>query len=461
MDGAGGRRRGGTGSGTVRRRFVRGAAVAPLAALVACARQGATDSAPPAALSAKPVKIELATDWSTPQRQPVMDAMRDEFVKAHPQVTVNNQYIGGAGGSAEGYSERTVAQLVAGTAPDVIANWAFNPYVDQLADLTRDAPAAGWKQAEVVFDPFNQQVGGKLYMLSMSTSVSGWCYNKSLFQGAALKEPDDGWTLNDVFDAAQKLTRRDQQQYGIDAVNSVWFGWLEPLWAAGAGSTGPTGAEMFSLERKKSRLAEAGGADAFDWYAGLIHRHHVAPTADEARENGISFNAGKIGMRPISIYSSGGAAQAIGSNFVWSAMPIPRDPATKKRAYDLNSEGFVIPRVTRDRGTYDAALRYVLTFYSDPVMKAVAQLRSTLPVMRKWIESPEYLSAPPLNLDVIVKTLNDKQVIVGDHGARYKPFPAWLAAVRAELNKAFTGENTPRPALAAAMMAGDQVLSAS
>jgi ABC-type glycerol-3-phosphate transport system substrate-binding protein len=460
MDAAGARTASGghAAGGVRRRRFALGAAGAPLAAaLAACARP---DASAPAALSAKAVKIELATDWSTPQRQPVMDAMRDEFVKAHPQVTVDNQYIGGAGGSAEGYSERTVAQLVAGTAPDVIANWAFNPYVDQLADLTRDAPAAGWKQAEVVFDPFNQEVGGKLYMLSMSTSVSGWCYNKSLFQAAALKEPDDAWTLTDVFEAAQKLTRRDQQQYGVDAVNAVWFGWLEPMWAAGAGSTGATGAEMFSLTRKKSRLAEAGGADAFDWYAGLIHRHHVAPTADEAKENGISFNAGKIGMRPISIYSSGGPAQAIGSNFVWSAMPIPRDPVTRKRAYDLNSEGFVIPRVARDRGTYDAALRYALTFYSDPVMKAVAQLRSTLPVMRKWIESPEYLSAPPLNLEVIVKTLNDKQVIVGDHGARHKTFPTWLAAVRAELNKAFSGENAPRPALAAAMTAGDQVLSA-
>jgi ABC-type glycerol-3-phosphate transport system substrate-binding protein len=193
---------------------------------------------------------------------------------------------------------------------------------------------------------------------------------------------------------------------------------------------------------------------------GLIHRHRVAPTAEEARTNSISFNAGKIGMRPISIYSSGGPAQAIGTNFVWSAMPIPRDPTTKKRAYDLNSEGFVVPRVTKDRGTYDAALRYALTYYSDPVMQAVARLRSTLPVMRKWIESPEYLDPPPLNLDVIVKTINDKQVVVGDHGARFKQFPAWLAAVRAELNKAFSGENAPRPALEAAMMAGDQVLNA-
>jgi ABC-type glycerol-3-phosphate transport system substrate-binding protein len=433
-----------------------GAAVLP--ALAACGQQPAGQ---PAALSTKPVKIELATDWSTPQRQPVMDAMRDEFVKKYPQVTVNNQYIGGAGGSAEGYSERTVAQLVSGTVPDVVANWAFNPYVDQLADLTRDAPNAGWRKADVFFDPYNQEVNGKLYMLSMSASVSGWCYNKSLFQAAALKEPDDAWTLNDVLEAAQKLTKRDQQQFGIDAVNGVWFGWLEPLWGAGAGSTSATSAEMFSLARKKSRLAEAGGPEAFDWYVSLIHRHRVAPTADEARTHGISFNAGKIGMRPIGIYSSGSAAQAIGTNFVWSAMPIPRDPATKKRAYDLNSEGFVIPKVTKDRGTYDAALRYVLTYYSDPVMKMVAQLRSTLPVMRKWIESPEYLNPPPLNLDVIVKTINDKQVIVGDHGARFKPFPQWLAAVRAELNKAFTGENAPRPALAAAMMAGDQVLNAS
>jgi multiple sugar transport system substrate-binding protein len=436
-----------------------GAAGLAAGALVACEPRAA--STPSTSVTAKPVKIHLSTDWNSPTRKAVMDLMKDEFSRKYPNVTIEHEHVTAAGGSAEGYSEKIVASLAADTVPDVVANWAYVPFVEHLVDLTRDAPAAGWRKADVVYDVKNQEVDGKLYMLSMSSAVSGWVYNKTLFQEAGLKEPDDTWTFDQVLEAARKLTKPDKRQYGALAPDGFWFGWLEVVWAAGAGSTGPTSAEMFSAERKKSRLAEAGGLDAFEWYVNLIHKQQVAPTAALAREHGISFETGKIGIRPFGVYNSGATAKQIGDSFVWSAMPIPLYPSTRKRATDLNSEGFVIPKATKRRGTYETALRYTLSFYSDPVQKMVAEQRGTLPIMRKWVESREYLDPPPLNLNVIVKTMNDRQIIVGDHQQRHKAFRQWIAAVRAETNKAFTGENAPRPALQAAMMAGDQVLAAN
>jgi ABC-type glycerol-3-phosphate transport system substrate-binding protein len=90
-----------------------------------------------------------------------------------------------------------------------------------MAELMKDAPAAGWKKAELVYDAFNQEIDGKLYMLSMSCSVSGWIYNKSLFQENGLKEPDDRWTLDDILEAARKLTKPDKRQYGVLAVEGL------------------------------------------------------------------------------------------------------------------------------------------------------------------------------------------------------------------------------------------------
>ncbi|HEX2185767.1 MAG TPA: extracellular solute-binding protein [Chloroflexota bacterium] len=409
------------------------------------------------------MKIVLSTDWTSTTRMAVMEQMKAEFVRAQPHVTVEIEYFTAAtsaGGSAGTYSEKVIAQLAGNTIPDVVANWAYFAFAEQLVDLTRDAPAAGWKKAEVVYDSRNQEVQGRLYMLSMSASVSGWVYNKTLFGEAGLPEPTTSWTLTDVAEAARKLTRPDKNQWGMRAVDGLWFGPLEVLWAAGAGSTGPTSAELFSAERKKSRLAEAGGLDAFQWYVDLIHRHRVSPSPDEARASNVSFEAGNVGLQPFGVYNSGAAAQRIAGNFDWSAMPIPLDPGTRKRCYDFNSEGFVIPKATQQRGSYEAALRYALSFYSDPVMKLVAQQRGTLPVMRKWIESPEYLSPPPLNLDVIVKTINDRQIIVGDHQQRHPRFSQWNQAVRAEMTRAFSGENAPKPALQAAMEAGDRILAA-
>ena len=52
--------------------------------------------------------------------------------------------------------------MAAGTAPDVIANWWFYQHTSALADLTRDAPRAGYNKADVVYHPQLQEVEGKL-----------------------------------------------------------------------------------------------------------------------------------------------------------------------------------------------------------------------------------------------------------------------------------------------------------
>ncbi|MGH2350793.1 MAG: ABC transporter substrate-binding protein [Chloroflexota bacterium] len=446
--------------GMARRRLAGEAGGVLAGAFVACSPMGEA-TRPAAAPGAKrPVTLELATDWNAPPRKPVIELMRDEFVRQEPNVTVDLQFAPDSGSSGGSYSQRIIAQVAAGTPPDVIANWWFYQHTDALVDLTRDAPQAGWKKAEVVYHPQLQEVDGKLYMLSMNSTVGGWIYNKTLFGEAGLKEPDDTWTLDDVLAAAQQLTQREQQQWGLELKFGPEFGWLDPVWAAGAGATGPASAVMFDDRQRKSRLAEAGGPEAFEWYLDCVHKHRVAPTAQEMTEQRVGFTRGNVGLRPFGLYNSGGAARTIGSNFVWSVMPTPVYPSTRKRAYSVVQEGFVITRAAKERGGYETALRYVLSFYSDPVMRAVAESRSTLPIVRRWIDSQEYLAPPPLNLDVIVKLLTDRSVIVGTMQNWSPKRSAWDQAVNAALQPAYRGEAAPPAALRAAMDAGDRVLAA-
>src|SRR5215207_9719454 len=227
------------------RRAAVGAAGLAGGVLAACA-PGGGDGAAPAGTpgAARPVKLELATDWTTSTRKPVIELLRDEFVRQHPHVTVDLQFAPDTGSSGETYSQRIIAQVAAGTPPDVIANWWFYQHTSALVDLTRDAPRAGYNKADVVYHPQLQEVEGKLYMLSMNSTVGGWIYNKTLFGEAGLKEPDESWTLDDVLLAAQKLTKREKQQWGLELKFGPEFGWLDPVWAAGAGATGPASAVM-------------------------------------------------------------------------------------------------------------------------------------------------------------------------------------------------------------------------
>lgn len=444
-------------AGVSRRRLVVGASALGSASLIAACAVGGE---PAPGLSAKPVSLELATDWNSAQRKGVLDVMKSEFIRQYPNVTINHQHIDAAGGSAQGLTERIIAQLSAGTAPEIVANWSWVPFVDQLADLTKDAPAAGWKKADVLYNPVQQELNGKLYMLGMSASNSAWIYNKNLFQEAGVKEPDDTWTTDTALDAMRRLTRPDRGQYGFLATSNPWVGWFELMWAAGVGSKGPTNAEVINPERKKMLMGEGAGPDVFEWYANLILRHQVSPTPAQVVAQGATFAAGKIAMQPAGIYNLGGLAAQIKDQFAWSAMWTPKSPGTGKRASHLVTDGFSVLKVAKQRGSHDAAVRYLVSFYSDPVQKLVAEQRATMPVMRKWVESKEYLAAPPFNLDINTKMLNDKQLISGSLNFYHPQFRTWLAALRAETDKVFTGENAPKPGLTAGIAAVERILAA-
>jgi ABC-type glycerol-3-phosphate transport system substrate-binding protein len=416
---------------------------------------------------AKVVELKLSTDWNTPDRKPVLDLMKKQYEEANPNVKIEHWHMGSGGTSGPGgYSDIVVAQLVTGTAADIVANLFWGYYANYFVDITKDAPAAGWKKDEQLHEPASNSVDGKTYQLPMSASLGGWAYNKSMFQEAGVKEPTDAWTTNDVLQAATQLTRPEKKQYGVWALNrhNNW-GFFELMWQAGAALRNPRMGEYFSREKKKSGVLEAGGPDAFEWYMDLMHKHKVAPTPGElASLAGATFAdgfvAGKIAMRPAFVYAHGSLQAQIGDRFTWSLMPIPRNPTTNMRATWHAQDGFVFPTSGQKKGTYDAALKYALSFYSDPIQREVARVRGTLPTVKKWITSPEYLSAPPLNLDVITKTLDDPTVIRGAKDEEYhKSFGPWLAAFRREIDRAFVGDAKPKDALAAAVKAGDEILA--
>ena len=100
------------------------------------------------------------------------------------------------------------------------------------------------------------------------------------------------------------------------------------------------------------------------------------------------------------LYNTGSlAAPDRRSTFIWSGDV--RRPAAGRSTRQAglaprSPRASSSPRSPGQRGSFRPALRYALAFYSDPVQKMVAEQRGTMPIVRKWIESPEYLSrAPP------------------------------------------------------------------
>ena len=172
------------------------------AALVGCGGGAAPDT-PPATLSTQPVQVVLSTDWNSTTRMAVMETMKREFMRAHPNVTVEVDYFTSAsssGGSAGTYSEKVIAALVADTPPDVIANFAYAPHVDRMADLTRDAPGGRVEEGGGHLRPPQPGSGGQAVHALHEQLGQRLGLQQEPLPGGGHRRPTEAWTLDEVLD---------------------------------------------------------------------------------------------------------------------------------------------------------------------------------------------------------------------------------------------------------------------
>jgi multiple sugar transport system substrate-binding protein len=146
-------------------------------------------------------------------------------------------------------------------------------------------------------------------------------YNETLFQQAGIKVPDMNTTLNELVDAAVKLTRPDGSQWGI----------VGPLPADARNVTGVIrrwGAELFDKDQKKATLDTNEARAAFGWYYDALHRRKFMTGTDDQK----LFREGKAAMMIHRDYNEKTtihpAAQSQG--FKYSATMIPKGPTGKR-----------------------------------------------------------------------------------------------------------------------------------
>jgi len=206
-----------------RRDFIRLSALAAAgAALASCGPQPATQTAPqpgeatpePAATTQSappPDEVEIRwLDWS--DQDDIVNATIATFKERYPHVTVNFEPIGDAWG------EKQLAQMVSGTAPDILTSFDETSYLwaekEQLLDLNPLVDAD--LSPEQVNDFFNYHWVGLVHPesgirmgLPAYAWFYQWYYNKEAFDEAGLAYPDENWTVDDYDTALEKLTKRD------------------------------------------------------------------------------------------------------------------------------------------------------------------------------------------------------------------------------------------------------------
>ena len=195
------------------------------------------------------------------------------------------------------------AQALADLRPGLEATEGYD-----YSDL-RPSSLAPWTRGEAV------------YGIPFTNSTNVMYYNKTLFDAAGLKDPDqmlaDGeWTWENVRTASKQLVDAGGARYGMVFGNGIFTnGWriLEDIWA-------PYGAVPWSADGKTCGFnsAEAKSATQLVWDMVYTDKSHPEPGVD------VDFFAGDIGM---GLYRPSQAGRLEGVAYQWGIAPQPSGPA--------------------------------------------------------------------------------------------------------------------------------------
>ncbi len=320
-------------SGTVqdvrrRRSAALGLAAASLLAAGALVTGAVAEGAPAAGSSAaapsSPVKLRLYYNESGPAEKLLLQAVA-EFSQAHPGVQVEAESVlaGGAGG---GWIDQLLTRIATNTSvPDVYLmekNKALilltrdrmlplDPFISRdrldLSDIAPPALAEG-------------RYRGQLYGLPARVDPILFYANLDRLAQVGLNRPGNQWTLDDLRDAARKMTadtNGDGQPdvWGADISASKWTfpAWL-PLF----------GGSIMDPAAEKVTLDQPPAFNALQFLVDLVHGYNVAPNPMQTDPAGI-FLTGNVGLG--SHYSFYLINLRANARFSWDVLPLPRGPA--------------------------------------------------------------------------------------------------------------------------------------
>ena len=134
-------------------------------------------------------------------------------------------------------------------------------------------PTAGWIADIFPARQQNYTINGKQYGLAIDMGTSAVYYNKDLFDAAGLAYPKPGWTWNDLWGMAVKLTQQkgDHKQYGFNY--STDLHWLYPIY-------GGLGGTYFDKPLTKATFDAPGSEQALQTLLDARVKTNVTPYGD-------------------------------------------------------------------------------------------------------------------------------------------------------------------------------------
>jgi multiple sugar transport system substrate-binding protein len=384
------------------------------------------------------------SSWGSPDEQATIKKVLNVFSQRNHSISVEPQLY-----SWTDYWTKYDADVAAKSTADVqfltnVPSYAAKGALLEVRSLLtkhKKTLPKGYTSAELAIFRYK----GGLYGVPRDNDTKVIFYNKDLFNKANVAFPKSNWTYDDLRAIAKKLTVRQGSrvsQYGYAFETGQWDLYI---WQHGS--------QLFDSDSHPTRMTfnNAKAAAAIQFMADLINKDQVTPAATQIVD---STNIGPM-------FAGGQLAMAFGNHalvptFVatnglnWDVVGMPHFSGYKT-VNVAGGAGYCISKWTKNQ---DAAFAFWEYITGPVAAKVFSSGNDLVPDNPQALKSKSWLSKP-------YNKVFSQQTKLGHDFPSFPQFPAVSTAIGSALDKVWTGEETAKAALAAAVQPAMKALKSS
>jgi len=240
------------------------------------------------------------------------------FEEANPGINVAVSLF-----PSRGFNTRVATAIAAGEGPDVWYHTLAADAAEQgfLLNLDPYLEEDGIVPTDVWFSGAAQRMfyDGSYYGVPRDAVAAFVAYNIDMFEAAEVDLPQSGWTIEDYRAAANALTNRDNDQYGVGAIvgGDGCMLWSSFSFNLGTDTVSPDGRQVAGY------LDTPEAADAFRFCLELVTEDQVtAPSELQDQFGELVFLSGDVAIQSISNWEIPAIQDQ--ADFNWGVIESPR-----------------------------------------------------------------------------------------------------------------------------------------
>jgi multiple sugar transport system substrate-binding protein len=264
--------------------------------------------------------------------------------------------------------------------------------------------------------------GGDYYGLPSDAQSQIFAYNKKMFDEAGVAYPTDDWTWDDMLEAAKKITKPDENKWGMSAIPNYILFKGNFVWSAGGA--------LHSPDFSKSMINDPATVETYKWNWDLLYTHKVAPLPSGNANQQNPFMSGQVAMFVEGVWWITDFVSGI-KDFDWDVALFPKHPKTGKRTTTMESDGWWIYKGSKDP---DTAWNLISYLDKPSGQELFIKANDCIPSTYQDIATKWYGATPPASKLKILDNINQDSAKVD---FTYFEFATITNAVWPIIDKAF------------------------